>query len=430
MTRFRLASRDTFRSLHIRNFRLFFTGQLISQTGTWMAMVAQTLLVLSMTRSGVLVGLLAAFQFGPVLLLGAWAGTVADRVDKQRLLVTVQTGMALQSLVLGVVVLTGHASLATIYALAAVQGVLTAFDNPTRRAFVVEMVPTADVPNAVSLNSAVMTGSRVFGPAMAGALVVTVGYGWAFVIDAISYVAVIAGLLLMRAAELHRSVPAPKAKGQVRQGLRYVHAHHALFVPLVMMTAIGTLAFNFGVTVPLLVKGPLDGGDGTFTLLFSAISLGSLVGALSTARRREVVGRELVVAAVAFGASMVGLALAPSLAWAFAAAPLLGYASIRFMTTATAIVQIEAAPEYRGRVLALQAIVFLGSAPIGGPLVGWLADLTNPRASIVVGALSCFGAAAWGLRALRRAGVPQVLDESTVAQAAEAADEAPVRLAG
>ncbi|HEX2577371.1 MAG TPA: MFS transporter [Aquihabitans sp.] len=394
------ADHSTFRSLRHRNFRLFFTGQLISQTGTWLTMVTQTLLVLSLTTSGVTLGLLTAFQFGPMLLLGAWAGAVADRADKRRLLMTVQALAMVQSTALGIVVLAGWASIPAIFALAAVQGVLTAFDNPARRSFVVEMVPTEDLSNAVSLNSAVMTGSRVVGPAAAGALVLWVGYGWPFILDAVTYVAVLAGLALMRPSELNRSAPTPKAKGQVRQGLRYIRSQPGLFVPLVMMALIGTFAFNFSVTIPLLVDGPLDGDTTTFTLLFSVLSAGSLLGALLTARRTEVTSRQLVVAAGAFGVTMLLLAAAPGLGSAFVVAVLLGLASIGFMTSSTAIVQVLAGPEYRGRVLAIQGMVFLGSTPIGGPLVGWVADVAGPRAAVAVGGIACLVAAAYGARAL------------------------------
>lgn len=407
----------TFRSLRVRNFRLFFYGQLVSQTGTWLTMVAQTLLVLSLTRSGITLGLLTACQFGPVLLLGPWAGAVADRADKRKLLFTVQSLAMVQSVALGVVVLAGWASIPVIFALAAVQGVLTAFDNPARRAFVVEMVPPEDLSNAVSLNSAIMTGSRVVGPAAAGGLVLWVGYGWPFIIDALTYVAVLAGIWMMRPDELFRSAPAAKAKGQVREGLRYIRSEPELFVPLVMMAVIGTFAFNFSVTIPLLVDGPLGGGTTTFTLLFSVLSLGSLVGALVTARRTSVTSRQLVVAAAAFGVTMFLLAAAPGLATAFPAAVLLGLASIAFMTSSTAIVQVLAGPEYRGRVLAIQGMVFLGSTPIGGPLVGWIADAAGPRAGVAVGGIACLVAAAYGARALdvhlRRGGV----DPTTTEQA-------------
>jgi MFS family permease len=394
------AASDTFRSLKHRNFRLFFGGQLVSQTGSWLSMVTQTLLVLKLTDSGFALGALTAFQFGPMLALGAWAGAVADRSDKRKLLTMLQAAAMAQSFALGVLVLTGAASVPAIFALAAVQGVITAFDNPVRRAFVVEMVTAEDLPNAVSLNSAVMTGSRVFGPAIAGALVLTVGYGWPFVIDGFSYLAVIGGLLLMRPNELFRSPPMPHRKGQVREGLRYIRAEPNLLVPLVMMAMIGTFAFNFQVTMPLLVDGPLGGGTGTFTLLFSVLSLGSLIGALATARRATVTPQQLVQAAGAFGVAMVLLALAPGLGIAFPIAILLGLASIAFMTTSTAIVQLLAGAEYRGRVLAIQGMVFLGSTPIGGPIVGWVSDAIGPRAGIGLGAVACFAAAAYGARAL------------------------------
>jgi MFS family permease len=417
------AARDTFRSLHVRNFRLFFTGQMVSQTGTWLTSVALTLLVLDMTGSGVAIGVLTACLFGPVLLLGAWAGSVADRSDKRLLLIRTQAGAMVQSLVLAAVVLGGHASLPVLYGLALVTGVLTAFDNPARRAFVVEMVPREMVPNAVSLNSAVMTGSRVLGPAAAGLLVVTVGYGWAFLIDGLSYVAVLWGLRLMDASKLHPSTPTPRGAGQVREGLRYVRSQPDLLVPLMMMAAIGTLAFNFSVTLPLLVTGPLGGGEGTFTLLFSVLSAGSLVGALWTARRSDVSPTQIVVAATAFGVTMLLLAAAPTLWTAFPAAVLLGVASIGFMTTSTAIVQLRAAPEYRGRVLALQAMVFLGSTPIGGPIVGWISDTAGPRAGIALGGLACLAAAAWGHHVLTRT------DDVPDAAPALAADQPAVTLA-
>ncbi|MCB0960432.1 MAG: MFS transporter [Acidimicrobiales bacterium] len=401
------ATSDTFRSLRHRNFRLFFGGQLISQTGTWLSMVTQTLLVLKLTGgSGVALGFLTAFQFGPMLVLGAWGGAVADRVDKRQLLVVVQSLAMAQSMVLGLLVLTDLASVPVIFGLATIQGVLNSFDNPARRAFVVEMVPAEDLPNAVSLNSAVMTGSRVVGPALAGALVLTVGYGWPFILDGLTYTAVIAGLVAMRPDDLYRSAPGPRRPGAVREGLRYIRSEPNLFVPLVMMALIGTFAFNFSVTVPLLVDGPLGGGTGTFTLLFSVLSAGSLVGALATARRSVVTPRQLVRSAAAFGASMVLLALSPSLAVAFPVAVLLGLASIGFMTTSTAIVQLLAGPEYRGRVLAIQAMVFLGSTPIGGPIVGWLSDVAGPRSGLIAGAVACLVAAAYGARELDLDEVP------------------------
>ncbi|NLV55153.1 MAG: MFS transporter [Acidimicrobiales bacterium] len=412
----RAGAGDTFRSLRIRNFRLFFFGQLISQTGTWLTMVTLTLLVLDLTDSGVAIGLLTATMFGPVLVLGAWAGSLADRSDKHRLLIVAQTAAMVQSLILAAVVFAGIESLPVIYGLAAMSGVITSFDNPARRAFVVEMVPEAMMPNAVSLNSALMTGARVIGPAAGGLLVVTVGYGWAFLIDGLSYLAVLYGLLAMDRSELRPAELVARGRGQVREGVRYVRRTPVLGVPLVMMAVIGTFAFNFSVTIPLLVTGPLHSGEGMFTVLFSVLSVGSMVGALWTARRTDVTNHQIVVAAVAFGGTMIALAAVPALWAAFPVAVLLGAASITFMTTSTAIVQMRAAPELRGRVLALQSVVFLGSTPIGGPIVGWIADAFGARAAVLLGGVACLAAAAWAQRALAgRSDEPSVEPALTLA---------------
>jgi MFS family permease len=410
MTRLRLVTGETFASLRVRNFRLFFAGQIVSQTGTWLAMVAQTLLVLHLTDSGVALGLLAAAQFGPVLLLGAWAGVVADRSDKRRLLLIVQSLAMLQSFAMGALAFMGAPPLAAIYAVAVAGGVLTAFDNPTRRSFVAEMVPRDQINNAVSLNSALMTGSRVLGPALAGLLVMTVGFGWTFVIDGVSYVAVLIGLAMMRTSELHPSPVLERARGQVRAGLRYARSVPQLWMPLVMMAVIGTLAFNFQVVVPLFVIQDLGGSDQTFTLLFSVLSLGSFVGALLVARRTGSSVRRVGMTALAFGVSMAMLAVAPNQAVAFLVGPLIGVASIAFMTSSTSLVQTESAPEMRGRVLALQAMVFLGSTPIGGPIVGWIAENLGARYALGVGALACLAAGTWGVLMARRHHVDELPD--------------------
>ena len=410
MTNLRRFGGETFRSLRNRNFRLFFYGQLISQTGNWLTMVTQTLLVLHLTKSGIALGLLTAAQFGPMLVLGAWAGAVADRADKRRLLIVVQALAMVQSFLLGGLVLAGWATVGRIYMLALLQGLLTAFDNPSRRAFVVEMVPPDDLPNAVSLNSAIMTGARVVGPAAAGALVLVAGYGWPFIIDALTYLAVIAGLVMMRPAELFRAEPTPRGKGQVREGLRYIRAVPELYVPLVMMTVIGALAFNFSVTIPLLVEGPLHGDGTTFTLLFSVVSIGSLIGALATARRTVITTGHVITGAAAFGVTMLLLAAAPNIALAYAAGLLLGLASIVFLTSSTAIVQLLASPEYRGRVLAIQGMVFLGTTPLGGPLVGWISDLSGPRSAVALGGIGCLVAALYGTRAMRNSGAAGPID--------------------
>ena len=398
------SSGGTFRSLRHRNFKLFFGGQLISQTGTWMTMVTQTLLVLRLSEgSGIAIGLLTACQFTPVLLLGVWAGAVADRADKRLLLIGLQAAALLQSLALAILLFSHHATIAAVYALAVVQGVITAFDNPCRRAFVVEMVPAADVANAVSLNTALMTGSRVFGPALGGALVVQFGFGWVFLIDAISYLAVLWGLWAMHTGELYSSERTTRHRGEVRDGLRYLRGNRRLFVPMTMMAIVGTLAFNFSVTMPLLVTNSLHRDEQTFTVLFSVLSVGSVVGALWTARRQTVTDHQLVVASTAFGLSMLAMSVVPGIVGAFVTAIPVGIASVMFMTSSTAIVQLLAAPQYRARVLAVQSMVFLGSTPIGGPTMGWICDRFGPRTGLAIGGVSCFIAALYGGRLL---GVP------------------------
>ena len=326
------AMTETFRSMHVRNFRLFFAGQLISQVGNWLTLIAQTLLVLHLTDSGLAVGLLAACQFLPVLVLGAWAGLVADRRDKRTLLMVVQTFAMLQSFALAALAFMDHPPVAALYAVALAGGFATAFDNPARRAFVVEMVPQENVQNAVSLNSALMTGSRVVGPAVAGLLIVNVGFGWCFLVDGLSYLAVLAGLKMMRTEELRPSVPTPRSKRQVRAGIAYARSQPELWVPLVMMTIIGALAFNFNVVMPLFVKRSLHGTDTTFTLLYSVVSIGSLVGALHTARKTSTSVRQVVRASALFGVSLLALSLAPTLGVALPLGMVLGFTSIMFLT--------------------------------------------------------------------------------------------------
>ncbi|MGI9577546.1 MAG: MFS transporter [Microthrixaceae bacterium] len=395
--RLKAFSAGTFTSMRERNFRLFFVGQGISQVGNWMTLVAQTLLVLHLTDSGVALGLLAAAQFGPVLLLGPWAGLIADRSDKKKLLLAVQSVSMLQSFALAVLVFTGSPPVWAVYALASVGGVTIAFDNPARRAFVVEMVDTAQVPNAVGLNTTMMTASRIVGPAVAGLLVATAGFGWAFLVDGLSYVAVLVSLFMIRRSELRAVPQAPKGKGQVREGLRYIRSQPALFVPLVMMAAVGTLAFNFSTMLPLLATRSLGGDNGTYTLLFSVLSVGALIGALMAARRVAVTVRTVGWSAVLFGAALLALALSPTLAVAIPVAIVVGVTSVGFLTSSTAIVQLEAEPTMRGRVLAIQGMLFLGSTPIGAPLVGWLSDLMGPRVGVLVGAAGTLLAGAWGL---------------------------------
>ena len=414
MTRIRHATHDIFRSFDTRNFRLFFAGQLVSQVGNWLTLVAQTLLVLKLTDSGYALGALAAAQFGPILLIGAFAGLVADRSDKRRLLMIVQVLAMAQSFCLAALGFMGSPPLLAIYAIAVVSGIATAFDNPARRSFVVELVPEDRIPNAVSLNSALMTGSRIIGPALAGLLVTTVGFGWCFLLDAISYVPVIWAYWRMNTAELRQAPVTPKGRGQVREGIRYARSIPELWVPLLMMVIIGTLAFNFQTVLPLFATRDLGGDDVTFTWLLSIVSLGSLIAALAAARRTTVDVQTVSRNAVIFGIGMALLTFAPNQPAAFATGFLVGFGSIMFMTAATAITQLAANPSMRGRVLALQAIVFLGSTPIGGPILGAISETFGARYGIAVGAVATLAAGAFGLLTVRRSRRIEVEEVETV----------------
>jgi MFS family permease len=411
MTRLRLASRETFQSLHVRNFRLFFVGQGISQVGNWLTLIAQTLLVLKLTDSGVALGALAAAQFGPVLLFGAFAGLVADRSDKRRLLILVQSLAMVQSFALAALAFQDSPPVWAIYLIATFGGMATAFDNPARRSYVVEMVPEDQITNAVSLNSALMTGSRIVGPALGGLLVATVGFGWAFLLDGLSYIAVIVGLRMIDPSQVRPAPVTPRGRGQVRAGLAYAWSIAELRVPLVMMTVIGTLAFNFQTVLPLFAVRDLDGRDLTFSLLMSVVSVGSLLGALRSARRTNVSVHTVSLASAGFGASMLALAAAPNQPIAFAIGVVMGFTSISFMTASTAIVQLRADPMMRGRVLALQAMVFLGSTPIGGPIVGAISERFGARYGLALGAVATLGAAGYGLLTVRRATAHRLTEE-------------------
>jgi MFS family permease len=413
MSALRAATRETFRSFHTRNFRLFFGGQLISQIGNWLTLIAQTLLVLKLTDSGIALGALAAAQFGPVLLLGSWAGLVADRSDKRKLLLIVQAIAMAQSFTLAALAFTGHPPVLAIYAVAIVGGITIAFDNPARRAFVVEIVPEDDMQNAVSLNSALMTGSRVVGPVVAGLLVVNVGFGWCFLVDAFSYLAVLAGLWMMRTHELRPAPVTGKGKGQIREGLRYARSVPDLWVPLVMMAAVGTLSYNFQTVFPLFNERDLHGSTTTYTWLFAIVSIGALIGALRVARRHTTSIRSVALSSLGYGAAMTVMAFAPNQWIADAVGLLLGVTSIAFLTSSTAIVQMRSAPEMRGRVLALQAMLFLGSTPIGAPIVGWIAQQFGARYAIGVGAAAAFGAGLWGLAQARPAATADSADTGT-----------------
>ncbi|HEV3127401.1 MAG TPA: MFS transporter, partial [Solirubrobacteraceae bacterium] len=372
MTRVVRAGRLTFASLAVPNYRRYYAGQAVSLTGTWMQMTAQAWLVLTLTHSAVALGIIVALQTLPVLLLTPYGGVVADRSDKRRIMVALQGAMAVQALALGVLTVTGVVRLWEIGLLAVVLGVNNAFENPARQSFMLELVGQDHLRNAVSLNSVLVNGARAVGPAVAGLLIATVGVGECFLINAVSFIAVIASLATLDVRAIQRSRPAPRAPGQLREGLRYVRNTPGLAIPLLMMAAVGCLTYEFQVTLPVMASHGLHVGAAGFGFMTAAMGLGAVCGGLLVAACGRTGLRPLVVAAWVFGAMVAAAALAPSLAVELVALGFTGGASITFMSTANSTLQLAAAPSMRGRVMALWFVAFQGSTPIGGPIVGWL----------------------------------------------------------
>ena len=402
MTRLATISRRTFSALAIANFRLFFFGQSTSLIGTWMQSVAQSWLVFTVTHSAAAIGFVLALQTLPVLLLAPYGGVIADRVDKRRFLIVLQSLMGVQALVLGILVVTHSVMFWEICVLALVLGLNNCFETPTRQAFMLEMVGSEHLRNAVSLNSTMVNAARVVGPAVAGLLIATVGVGVCFLINAVSFVAVVYSLTSMNPKALRPSPPTQRARGQLRAGLRYVGGEPRLWVPLLMAGIVGMLAWEFQVTLPVVAKQTFGGNAATYGFLTAAMGFGAVIGGLFTATRGRTGLRTMTFAATGFGVGMLCVALAPTLVIGFVAMAVTGFAAICFMATGNATLQLEATPSMRGRVMSLWAVGFMGSTPIGGPLVGWIVQVGGARSGLAVGGLSCLVAAAIGLVAMRQ----------------------------
>jgi MFS family permease len=397
-----------FRSLRVRNYRLFAGGQVVSNTGNWMQRVAQDWLVLTLSHnSGTALGIVTALQFVPTLFFGLWGGVIADRYDKRRLLLVTQTSMALIAGTLGTLELAGVVRVWQVDVLALLLGLATVVDNPTRQSFVIEMVGPDDVANAISLNSATFNSARIIGPAVAGLLISLVGTGFVFVINAGSYLAPIICLLMMRVAELHRAKPLARAKGQVLEGLRYVRSRADLMLPMLLVFVVATLGLNFQVTIALMAKGVFHTGAESYGLLSTMIAIGSLIGALLSSRRQ---GRPrlrlLLGSAFAFGACELTASLMPTyVAFAVLLVPT-GLAALTFTTAANASVQMGTSSSMRGRVMSVYLLVFMGGAPFGSLFIGWLAQVLSPRVSIGMGGIASVAAAAvLGLTLARKVGI-------------------------
>ena len=398
----------TFRSLRVRNYRLFASGQVISLSGTWAQRVAQDWLVLDLSHSsGVALGITTGLQFLPMLLFGLYGGVLADRYDKRALLVGAQAAMGVLALALGLLDVTGAVQLWHVYALAFLLGLASVVDTPVRQSFVVEMVGPDDLPNAVSLNSATFNASRIIGPALAGVAISGIGTGPVFLANAASYVAVIAGLLLMRTGDLYDVHRVARAKGQLVEGLRYVRSRPDLMVPILLVFVIGTFGLNFQITLALVAKETFHMGAGSYGALSAFLATGSLLGALASARRSAPPRQRLLIGAgLAFGVLEVAVGLAPSYAVMAALLVPTGAAVLTFTTTANATVQLGADPTMRGRVMALYVLLFLGGTPVGAPIIGALAEALGPRSSLLIGgAVSALGCVVAGLY-LRRLAAP------------------------
>ncbi len=418
---------DTFSSLQVRNYRLYYMGQIISTSGTFMQSIAQAWLVLQITGSGTALGIVSALQFLPVLILSPFGGVVADRFSKRKLLIVTQSSFGVLALVLGALVATGLVRLWMIEVLAFLYGLVNVFDNPTRQSFVVEMVGEADLRNAVTLYSSLVNLSRVIGPTLAARVIAAVGLAPCFILNGISYAAVLIMLLRMVTSELR---PAPRARGgagQLSAGFRYVLSTPVLRVVLIMLAIVGTLTFEFQVSLPLLAQFTFHGDASSYAALTSAMGIGAVVGGLITAGQKKTTAQLLVIAAFAFGFTTLLAGFTPNLIVAIVVMLFVGFASIYFTALANSLLQLQSAPQMRGRVMSFWAIAFLGSTTIGAPIIGWVGEVLGPRWGLGIGGAAGIIAAVIGMVALRNVRARPAADE-TVKRTAESVAEQDIRV--
>ncbi len=388
--------RRTFSSLRVPNYRLYFAGQSTSLIGTWMQMAAQSWLVLTLTHSSTDLGLVVALQTVPILLLGPYGGVVADRSDKRRLMIWLQTAMGVQALALGLLTVFGVVRFWEVCLLAVILGLNNAFENSARQAFVREMVGPDELRNAITLNSVTVNGARALGPGVGGILIATVGVGVCFLVNAASFVAVVTSLVIMNTAALRPSPPAPRARGQLREGLRYAAGVPTIAIPLLMMSLVGLLAYEFQVSVPVLARQTFHGGAEVYGFMTAAMGVGAVIGGLFTAARGRTGLRPMIISSAGLGVAIGVTAFSPALTLAYAAMLFVGWASVSFIAIGNSTIQLSAEPSMRGRAIALWQVAFQGTTPIGGPLIGWIIAATDPRLGLAVGAAACLAAAAGG----------------------------------
>jgi MFS family permease len=366
-----------------------------------MQTTAQSWLVLTLTHSATDIGFVVALQTLPVLLFAPYGGVIADRIDKRRLMILLQSFMGVQAAILAVLALVHMVTFTDVCVLAVVLGLNNCFENPSRQAFLLEMVGPGDLRNAVSLNSTMANVARAVGPAVAGVAIAAVGEGWCFALNALSFVAVVGSLMAMDRTKLMPSVPTVREHGQLREGLRYTAGKPELAIPLLMMALVGTLAYEFQVSLPVAAQSVFHGGSKAYGLMLAAMGAGAVIGGLMTAAHGRTGIKTMTRASLVFGVGVTLVATAPTLAIEFVALALMGYASISFQSMGNSTVQLATEPQMRGRVMALWSVAFQGTTPIGGPLIGWIIAQSSARIGLGVGAVSCFVAALIGLIVVR-----------------------------
>ncbi|WP_162606613.1 MFS transporter [Jiangella asiatica] len=421
--RAREALRRSLQSLRVRNYRLFFGGHAISVAGTWMQRVAQDWLVFEITGSAVAIGAAMALQFGPILLLGIWGGVIADRVDRRIALLVTQAVQLVLALVLGTLVVAGIDHLWIVMAFSLLLGLATVVDQPVRQAFVAELVDRDSIANAQVLNSAAHNLGKVAGPVAAGGVIAWQGAGAAFLVNAASFLPLLVNLARMDGATLRRPPRLVRGRGQARAGLRYVRDHPDLRIAMVLLLVVCVLGQNFRVVFPLVGAELFDGGAGTYGTLMAMLGLGAMLAAVFTAARQTATVRGLIVAAAGFGLAGTALAISPTLGLALAVTVVVGIANFSFNTLARTVLQLVADQAMHGRVLALHGVVFLGSTPIGGLLLGWVCERWGARVGLLVGGLSALAVAAVAERMFRRAHSRPPMTPSTVEPAGKASGD-------
>ncbi len=392
---------ETFSSLYVRNYRLYYIGQIISTSGTFMQTVAQAWLVLKLTNSGTALGITSALQYVPILILGPYGGVIADRISKRKILYFTQSISGILALILGALVVTGLVKVWMVYILAFSLGMVNVFDNPTRQTFYIELVGPDNLRNAVTLYSTLVNLARIIGPAIAAALIAAFGLAPCFIINGISYLAVVIMLGMMRANELLITPPVPRAKGQIQEGFKYVFSTPVLGSTLLVMAIIGTLTYEFQVSLPLIAQFTFHGNASSYALLTASMGFGAACGGIFFASRKGISPYKVVSASLLFGLAVLAASFMPSLLLTAFFLVLVGISSINFSSLGNSILQLESSPQMRGRVMSFWSVAFLGSTTIGGPIVGWFAEAAGARWGLALGGLAALVAAALGAITLR-----------------------------